>query len=222
MRRSRSPSAAAAAAMRCALAASLLALGACASAPPPVHLHSLMPVELAPAAAGGASAATPASIPVVLEPIRIPAQVDQPQWLVRLPDDSLAVLEEERWASPLRDELREALLEALAVGYGAVEARHLGAASGAPVRITLDVRRFESLPGREARGEGSWSLTSAGGRVPALQCNWLIRESAPGPASALAAAHRRAVARLGAAIGTALVAMKAGQTASCPATDDRR
>jgi uncharacterized lipoprotein YmbA len=221
MRRSRSISAAASA-IRCAPAALLLALGACASAPPMVHLHSLMPVELAAAAADVGAGVLPSSIPIVFEPIRIPAQVDQPQWLVRLPDDSLAVLEQERWASPLRDELREALLEVLAVGYGAVEAHHSVAAAGAPMRITVDVRRFESLPGREARSEGSWSLTSAGARTPAFQCDWLIRESSPGPASALAAAHRRAVARLGAAIGAALVAMKAGQSASCPAADDRR
>ncbi len=77
---------------------------------------------------------------------------------MRLPDDSLAVLEQERWASPLRDELREALLEQLASGYGAVDSRAAVAGPGAPVRIAVDVRRFESLPGREARSEGSWTL----------------------------------------------------------------
>ena len=89
-----------------------------------------------------------ATIPIVLEPIRVPAQVDQPQWLVRLPDDSLAVLEQERWASPLRDELREALLEQLAAGYGAVEARSAVAGSGAPVRIVARRASLRFTPGR--------------------------------------------------------------------------
>jgi uncharacterized lipoprotein YmbA len=199
-------------ALRLGLASVLLVLGACGSAPT-VHLHTLMPVELVKPVAGSAV------IPIVLEPIRVPAQVDQSQWLVRLPDDSVAVLEQERWASPLRDELREALLEELAVGYGAVEARATAPGAGAPMRIAIDVRRFESLPGREARSEGSWTVTAAG--APALRCEWLIREAAPGSVSALAAAHRRAVARLGAAIGTALARAKAGQAASCPALDDR-
>jgi len=194
----------------------LLVLAACSTTAPTVRLHSLMPPELVatgtPAVPAGATA-----IPVVLEPIRLPAQVDQPQWLVRLPDDSLAVLEQERWASPLRDELREALLEVLAIGYGAVEAR--SAVAGAPVRIAVDVRRFESLPGREARGEGSWTLAAG---AAALHCEWLIREPAPGPIGALATAHRRAVARLGAAIGAALVNVKAGRPSICPPLDDPR
>jgi uncharacterized lipoprotein YmbA len=178
-----------------------------------------MPVELVAPDAGRVARTGSAPIPVVLEPIRLPTQVDQAQWLVRLPDDSLAVLEQERWASPLRDELREALLQVLAAGFGAVEAR--SAVAGAPVRIAVDVRRFDSLPGREARSEGSWTVASGGG-APALHCEWLIREPAPGPVGALAAAHRRAVARLGAAIGAALVSVKAGQSATCPPLDDPR
>lgn len=209
-------------ARRCAGAAFLLALAACSSPAPTVRLHTLMPVELAPPGAGQTPRPGAATIPILLEPIRIPAQVDQSQWLVRLPDDSLAVLEQERWASPLRDELREALLEQLASGYGAIDSRAAVAGPGAPVRIAIDVRRFESLPGREARSEGSWTLTGAGPGAPPLRCEWLIREPAPGPVGELAAAHRRAVARLGASIGTALVAAKAGQAGSCPPLDDRR
>src|SRR5664279_1935015 len=88
-------------------------LAACGSAPV-THWHSLMP-EAVPAA--GAIAPAPAKEPIVveLEAVRLPTQVDQPQWLVRLPDGSLAVLEQERWASSLRDELRDALLETLIV-----------------------------------------------------------------------------------------------------------
>jgi uncharacterized lipoprotein YmbA len=207
---------------RCAVAASLLVLAACSSTAPTVRLHTLMPAELVPSGAAPGARTGAATIAIVLEPIRVPAQVDQPQWLVRLPDDSLAVLEQERWASPLRDELRDALLEELAAGYGAVEARSAVAGSAPPVRIAVDVRRFESLPGREARSDGSWTLAGGGASAPAIHCEWLIRERAPGPIGALAAAHRRAVARLGAAIGGALVAAKAGQAVTCPPLDDRR
>jgi uncharacterized lipoprotein YmbA len=221
MRPSPSSLVAARTARRSAVAASLLlVLAACSSTAPPVRLHTLMPAELVAPNAGQGARIGAAPIPIVLEPIRVPAQVDQPQWLVRLGDDSLALLEQERWASALRDELREALLEELAAGYGAVDARSAVAGSGAPVRIAVDVRRFESLPGREARSEGSWTLSGAG--APQVHCEWLIRETAPGPVGALAAAHRRAVARLGAAIGAALVAAKAGQASTCPPLDDRR
>ncbi|MEO8835506.1 MAG: PqiC family protein [Caldimonas sp.] len=184
----------------------------------PVHVHTLMPAEIAaPGQAAAQSGRAPLTI--VLSPIRLPAQVDRPQWLVRLPDDSLAVLEQDRWASPLRDELREAVLEELAVKYGVSEAR--GAAPGAapPWRVSIDVRRFDSLPGREARSEGSWLIRGADARTQVARCDWLIREPAPGTLDALAAAHRRAVLRLADAIGAALVRLDRGEAASCPHTD---
>lgn len=197
--------------------ATLLCIGACSSAPP-VHVHTLMS---APAAARGAAAASAVGAPLglVLEPIRLPAQVDQPQWLVRLPDDTLAVLEQERWASALRDELREALLEELVIGFGVIDSRSLPAGAGAVARVGIDVRRFDSLPGREARIEGSWTLTSADTRTPPVRCEWLIRDAAPGSMNALAAAHRRALVRLADSIGEALVKSRRGELPVCPARD---
>jgi len=197
---------------RVGLLVAMLALAACGT-PPPTHFHSLMPTDIA--ARPGAPAAS--GVVVRLEPIRVPAQVDQPQWLVQLSDDSMAVLEQERWASPLRDELQQALMEELIVGQGAIDARTQPAPT-AVARVAIDVRRFDSLPGREARIQGSWTITGSDARN-ASRCEWLIREAAPGSFTALAAAHRRAVSRLGAAIGQALGRMRRGDAASCPAFD---
>jgi uncharacterized lipoprotein YmbA len=195
-----------------ALLSCVLVLAACGTQPP-THFHSLMPTEIA------ARPGTPAAGGVVvrLEPVRVPAQVDQPQWLVQLPDDSMAVLEQERWASPLRDELQQALLEELIVRQGAIDARTLPVPD-AVARVAIDVRRFDSLPSREARIQGSWTITGSDARS-ASRCEWLIREPAPGSFPALAAAHRRAVVRLGGAIGQALARMRRGEAASCPALD---
>ena len=151
---------------------------------------------------------------------RVPAQVDQPQWLVQLGDDSMAVLEQERWASPLRDEFQQALLEELIVGQGSIDARTQPAPGAAASRVAIDVRRFDSLPGREARIQGSWTITGSDARSNS-RCEWLIRESASGSFPALAAAHRRAVVRLGAAIGQALARMRRGEASGCPALDSR-
>ena len=193
----------------------MLALVACGT-PAPTHFHSLMPTEIA--ARSGAPAA--GGIVVRLEPIRVPAQVDQPQWLVQLGDDSMAVLEQERWASPLRDEFQQALLEELIVGQGAIDSRTQPGAGGTASRVAIDVRRFDSLPGREARIQGSWTITGSDGRSGS-RCEWLIREQAPGSFPALAAAHRRAVARLGAAIAQALASLRRGEAAVCPTLDRR-
>ncbi len=187
--------------------AALFAFSACSTSPPPTRLHTLMPGE--PTARDPALRGGPRF--VALEPIRLPAQVDQPQWLVRLPDESLASLEQERWAAPLRDELRQALLEQLGARFGIVEGR--GAVP--PLRVALEVRRFDSVPGREARIDGAWSVVPANVSAT-LRCTLLVRESASGGMPELAAAHRRAVVRLADAIGASVVAVQAGSPA-CPA-----
>ena len=188
-----------------------VALAACASSGPAVHLYTLMPAD-PPARAASAG---PGSIPIVLE-IHLPAQVDQPQWLVRLPDDSLMTLEQERWASPLRDEMRQALFEELGAKSGVVEARN--AAATAPGRVTIDVRRFDSIPGREARIQGSWSFLPDAGH-DATRCDFLYREPATGAVPVLAAAHRKAIVRLADAIGAGVAVPGRGQAQGCPASD---
>jgi hypothetical protein len=198
--------------VRAAAAAALALVAAlvvgCASTPA-TRLHTLLPAQSVPRPAQGTLT------PIVLEPIRIPAQVDQPQWLVRLPDDSLAILEQERWSSPLQDELRQALLEELG-RFGMVEA---AVGASVPWRIRIELRRFESVPGREARIEGSWLLSAGDGRRPGLRCDWRYAESAGPGMPALANAHRRAVVRLAGALGESLGKLGRGETAACPAHD---
>ena len=197
-----------------AACAALLVLAGCASSPAE-RFHTLMPAEIAPR-----SGAPRAPITIVLEPIRLPASVDQPQWLVRLADDSVALLEQERWASPLRDEFRQALLEVLVVRHAAVDARTLPAGRP-PLRVGIDLRRFESVPGREARIEGSWTIVAPGGAPAPVHCETVLREAAAGGPPAVAAAHRRALGRLAEAIGVALEAIADGQRAGCPTGDPR-
>ena len=201
------------------LAFAALALAAC-STPPAPRFYSLMPGEIAPRPAASRPAA---GAVIVLEPVRVPIQVDQPQWVVRLPDDSVAVLEQERWTTALRDEFQAALLEELIVGHGMIDARTQPAPGSPPWRIAVDVRRFDSLPGREARIEGSWTIQGSGsGRNSGSRCEWLLREPAIGPIAEIAPAHRRAIARLADAIAQAIGRAARGEPAACPAVDERR
>jgi uncharacterized lipoprotein YmbA len=189
-----------------------ISLMACA-APRVVRFHTLVP-EAPPQ-----PIATPvngkARLPIVLERIRVPASVDQPQWLVRLPDHSLALLEQDRWASPLPDELHRALAERLQLRYGMQEAQTPGQRQDA-VRIRIDVTRFESIPGQAARIDANWTVTPRqSGR--ALSCSLLIREPVEAGIAALAAGQRQAVERLGDAIGAQLLALQSGEVPTCPA-----
>jgi len=192
--------------MRLAAMLMLVALGGCVSAgsKAPERFHTL----LAPASpAASASAAKPLYVDVL--PVHVPAQVDHAQWVVRQGDDSLLVLEQDRWAAPLPDEIRGALVERLAARWSAVDVRAVGLPPGPVWRVRVDVQRFESIAGQETRLEAAWSVS-----LPAsgVVCRSVFTE-AVGEASvaALAAGHRRNVAKLADAIGSRLQG-----TGGCP------
>ena len=209
----------------CAALAALITLGlaACGTAPAP-RLYSLLPTSTAAAPGGAPGAALPAAAPpavpplaVAVGPVVVPLAVDQPQWLVQLPDQSLVLLEQALWASPLRDELRAALREHLA--------RRWAVTDGQPPawRLALALSRFDSALGHEARLAGRWTLQPgaaalAAGATP-VSCPLLIREPAGAGLPALADAHRRAQARLADQIGAALRPPAAATVPACPAPD---
>ncbi len=193
-------------------ALALLVLAGACSSPAPIRLHTLL--DSAPV-----TGRAPEALPVAIElaPVAVPPQVDQPQWLVRSADDSLLELEQDRWAAPLRDELRGALADRLARRWAAVDAAWQPPAPGVTVwRVRVDVLRLESLPGREARLEAAWTLSPSGGGAGSLACRSVqVEPVAPGTA-ALAQGHRRAVAALADAIGERLAALTRGEMPRCP------
>jgi uncharacterized lipoprotein YmbA len=188
-----------------------LSLAACSSVQTP-RFHSLLVGESPPApTASPPGPSTPLAIDLPV--VGVPAMVDQPQWVVRLADGSLRVLESERWASPLRDELRSALMARWAMRLGAIDAR--SAPAGIAVRVRVDVDRFESTAGREAWLQATWSV-SAQGRDSVGPCVSRFVESTGPGIDALVAGHRRATTRLADDIGTSLDAVRFGQPARCP------
>ena len=205
------------------LPASLLAclLVACAAAPP-VRFHSLLPLD-----ASERDATAGAGFVVTLAPVSVPPQVDQPQWLLRAGDGTLMLLEQERWASPLRSELRAALLDRWVSRWGGAEslpAPQTGAASAASAatpaafagwRVVVDVTRFESLPGREVRLDSRWSARAGQAGISVVNCRSLIRESVGEGTLALADGHRRAVTRLADDMARQLAALQRGESPAC-------
>jgi len=188
-----------------------IALVACSSSKMPERFHTLLPAERETA-----PAATTAPIYIDVLPVGVPAQVDHAQWVVRQADESLLMLEQDRWAAPLQDELRSALVERLTSRWGAVDVR--GVALPAPTvwRLRVDVQRFESVPGREARIEGAWSWSSSQRAAPTLVCRSVLREAVNGSdIAALAAAHRRAVVRLADEIGQRLRSLQSNASPGC-------
>jgi len=194
----------------CAALGLAVLLGACSSMQPP-RFHTLMP-----APASTTPTIAPAG-PLAWEvlPVTIPAQVDQPQWVVRTIDGSLAVLEQERWIAPLGEEIRAAVADRLTRTLGA-PAPPLE--SGKVWQVRIDVQRFDSVPGREARLEATWTLSPNVGAAMALRCHGdFVQQISTGGYAALASGHQQGVARLAESITRTLRALSAGQSATCEA-----
>lgn len=195
-----------------ATAAALLAswLAGCSSTPP-TNFHTLMPPAQASASAKSAPAG---AIAWEVLAVSIPAQVDQPQWVVRTVDGGLAVLEQERWIAPLGEEIRAAVTDRLTQLVGAPAP---AAAASAQWRVRIDVQRFESVPGREARLDAVWTLNAAGAPAAALRCRseFVQPVAAGGGYALLAKGHQQTVAQLGDVIAAALKARAAGQAGAC-------
>jgi len=170
-------------------------LGGC-TAVPTTRFHTLLP------AAGSAGPQVAPAGPLAWEvlPVNIPAQVDQPQWVVRAADGSLAVLEQERWIAPLADELQGALSAQLQRASGLPPPTALP--DGRPWRVAVEVLRWDARLGHFSRIEARWQVGA--GSAVLRHCAVTLEQPALGGLEALAAAHRAVVARLGDAIAQSL------------------
>ncbi len=185
-----------------------LQLIGCAAAPT-IRFHSLLNIE-----------SSARALPVVpgfavnLAAVSVPPQVDQPQWLVRNADGSLSLLEQERWVAPLRGELQGALLDRWASGWGGRPV--VAGSKESSWRVTVDVTRWEAVPGREVRLESRWTATSG---TSTLTCRSAISEAARSDDGslllALAASHRRAVSRLADEVASRITEVQKSEAARC-------
>jgi uncharacterized lipoprotein YmbA len=189
-----------------------LALAACASAP--LHYYTLV----APAADVPVAAPAAAALPFELLAVSVPAQVDQPQLVVRRGEQGVVLLDGERWVAPLGDEVRSALAADLAQQLRSQDMSGLPDNDKPRLRIRLDLRRFDSQPGSYALLEGSWNVRLLHGARPgALTCSSRIHETVGAGYDALVQGHQRALGQLAAQMAAVAQALGAGQPAVCPA-----
>lgn len=191
-----------------ALAATVALLAACASAP--MHYYTL----IAPAGSQ-APAGAPAPFRFTLLPVGIPAQVDQPQLVVRQNAQGVAMLDDHRWIAPLGDEVRGALSADLARDLHTQDVSGLPAGDKPVLRIKVDLRRFDSAPGRYALIEAAWSVHALKSDT-VLACTSRIEESVGPGFDALVAGHQQALKALASRIASVAPAVADGHMPACP------
>lgn len=177
------------------------ALAGCGSSPP-VHYYTLQ----GPAAPAPASAATPAGFLIEVQPVSLSTQADQPQLMVRTGDGSVSALYSERWSSPLGDELRGALSDALKRELGALDVQAVKPGPGAAVwRVQTDVQRFDLVSGSMAQLDATWRVRPVNMKGSGLLCRSLVTESvSEAGVPALIAAQQRAVVSLAGVMASAM------------------
>lgn len=171
-----------------ASAFALVALAGCASSP--AHFYTLS----ATAPAGTAAS----KIAVAVGPVSVPAAVDRPQIVVSTSANQVAVDDFNRWAAPLQDNLARVIAENLVALLGTPRVTLFPQTLGAEAdyRVQIEVRNFESVPGKSAALDAVWTVRrTRDGKTETGRTS--ARENVDGDGyEALAAAHSRGVARL--------------------------
>jgi uncharacterized protein len=180
-----------------------LAVG-CTSAP--VRYYTLAP----PPDRNLPAAQTPIAIDVRV--VHIPPQLNRSELMVRTGPTEVTLLDNERWTSPLRDEIKDALRLELQ--------SRLGRMIGPPPAFTrltlaLDVRQLEAELGRYALLEASWSATlsatdqrSAGART--TTCTFQADEKILTGYAGMVEGYQREIAALADAIAAVLMGRASG------------
>jgi len=185
-----------------------LSLAGCASAPPE-RFYSLSN-GMAPAA----SVPNPGYY-IEVQNVTVPQQVARSQLVVTSGEGRIDLLEQERWSSPPASEIGQALSLAISGELGAIDVFRTQPPEKATVyRISTNVQRFESAPGKYALLDAVWSVRLAGG-TQVLTCRSTAREEVGAGYDALVLGHRRAVAQVAADIAKAVRSQAAGKSA-CP------
>jgi uncharacterized lipoprotein YmbA len=154
--------------------------------------------------------------------VHTPPQLNRSELMVRTGPTEVTLLDNERWASPVNDEIKEALRLEIR--------RRLGQISGlrpASRRLTLDidVQHLEAELGRYALLEASWSATlSATGErstdARVATCTFQAEEKIHSGYAEIVEGYQREVAALADAIVAVLRSSASGVEASCQRSID--
>jgi hypothetical protein len=142
-----------------ACAGIVVSLLSCASSPDHFYTLSTLP-EAARVPAG------PPAIHVILNVV-VPALVDRREMVINTSSDRVSILEHERWASPLADQVSQTLARDIEARRADVLVgdRSFDQASAANVKIKVDVVRMSAQKDGRAVLEAHWHLIDAAAKA---------------------------------------------------------
>ncbi|MHA7186483.1 PqiC family protein, partial [Burkholderia pseudomallei] len=180
------------AAAAAATVAAAAMLAACSSSPP-ARFYTL---DAAAAAGAAASVSANPAFLIQVPSVDVPEQVAKNQLVVQKNAAQVDVLEQERWAAPPADEIRRALSSALTRRLDTIDVANAAYPANVPVyRVSVNVQRFESWPGRHAALAAVWSVRALPSQA-VMTCRTDVVEPVPAGYDALVAGHRQAIGAL--------------------------
>jgi uncharacterized protein len=145
------------------------------------------------------------SLSIAVGPVSVPAVVDRPEIVVSTGPNEVWPDDFNRWASPIQDSLSRAVAENLVsiLGTPRVSLFSQTLSSDADYHVAIDVRRFDSTPGKTAILDALWIVRRKDGHTQIGRTE--VTEQVQGNGyDALAAAHSRAVQKLSQDIAQAI------------------
>ena len=157
------------------------------------------------------------TLPIDVRVVHTPPQLTRSELMVRTGPTEVTLLENERWASPVNDEIKDAVR--LELQRRLVRMPGLRPAF-TKLTIDIDVQHLEAELGRYALLEASWSATlSAAGQgsngARATTCTFQADEKIHTGYAAIVEGYQREIAALADAIVAVLTSPASGMDAPC-------
>ena len=178
------------------------AVAGCASTTPRTNFYTLDAVTPRTASAASGSSIAGSALKVSVWQVGIPEVVDRAQLVVRAAPNRVEIADFHRWAEPLRLGVARVLADDMAARLGDGFTVVAGQPAGwrPDVRISIDVQRFDAVPGEGVTVEALWSVRPTSGDPRTGRSAAQERVSGQDYA-AIAAAFSRALARVAEDVG---------------------
>lgn len=189
-------------------------LAACASTP--ARYYTLQPTSVVESAAGAQERGMP-KYAISVQPVTLPEQVDRLQIVLSDPQSAqVTLLNGSLWASPLSDEIRNALSGELSRKLGVLDIANSQAPESLPLwRVGLQVQRFESIYNQRVVLDATWNLTPVNQPGKKAQiCRAEVQVAVGEGISAMVAGHQEALRQLASVIADTLAGTSGKSSAS--------
>jgi uncharacterized protein len=179
--------------------AAAIALASCGGSPVKENFYTLS----GPQAPMPAMGAAPPSL--FVGPVTVPEAVDRLPMVLRTAANQVEISDAHRWAEPLKAAIPRVLAETLMREMATPNVRYTRAGSPleADFRVAVEVQRFESSLQQGATVDALWTVTPRQG-APRSGRSTVSEPAASADPGGIAAAHSRALERVGREIAAAM------------------